>query len=205
MGPQPGEIWFIPPGDEGEGFFFRPAIPDWVLVSRWEVWDCYWLSYRAHTENLAGAPGAITATLVWVGGGVNSPITDNTEQPVTRERVIDEMFVAMDVGYDPIGNPAVPSYVTREWAERVWRTLDWLSNRRRERVTPPMTLPARNASGAIATAEELYAAALAELTGPYNAPEYRERLRIRVEQTASKSRQLDRILRSTKQIVGVAA
>lgn len=201
MGLYPGGTWLIP-GADCDGLFFRAVVPDWVSPSRWEVSDCYWLAYRAYMEEMAGTPGAIAATLAWVCGGATSPVSDRTERPVSREQAVAEMFAAMDVGY----GPADYDDVRQEWAERVWRTLHWLAGPARGApIKQPMNLPVRNVSGAVATADELYAAEIARDKWSYRIMEQKIELRNKAERTASLSRQLDRIVRSTKRAAGVAA
>lgn len=219
MGSQPAaETWFIPSGNPATQFF-RAVVPTWVKPSSWEVSDCYWLAYANHVRG-GTSGGPIAATLAWVCRGANGPVTRRPEQPVTLQHVRAEINAAWAVGERDMdysleelcAEIGVVHYPVREvsadWANRVWRTLQWLRGPAvsGEPVrTPVPDLPARNADGAVATAEELYAAEIARDAWLYQIMEKKIELRNKVEEIASLSRQLDQLIAVTKRMAGVAA
>lgn len=216
-----GERWPLPTA-EGGPRLFRPVLPEWVCPAARAVSDCYWLAYRAHIECLAGAPGAVAATLAWVAGGEPSPVTGRREQPVTRVLADVEGFATSGflscstplplrevcevngLDYRPI---LAAEHVTAEWAGRVWRTLRWLSDRGPggRGVAAPIAVPVRNADGSLASADRLYADAVAREPWLYQVMEQKAELRTRVERECIQSEQLDRVVRATKRAAGVAA
>jgi hypothetical protein len=201
---------------------FRPALPEWVRPSALAVSDCYWLAYRAHVEYVVGTPGAVAAALAWIAGGEPAPVTGRRDQPVTAELAEAESWATSEHGRgnqsppardicDRLGVEYLPirkaERITAEWSGRVWRTLRWLmyDGVNGRRVEPPIALPARNGDGKVATADELYAAAVAAEPWAYDLMEQKVELRNRVEGAAVRSRQLARIVCETKRDAGVSA
>jgi hypothetical protein len=194
--------------------WFRPVVPEWVVPSWSRVCDLYWLSYWCDAE---GTVGEIAATLAWVCGGVDAPVTGREEQPVTELVAWAEWEAAnaqgnaaipqqADVVCAELGVPYYPAQnVSKEWARKVWNALGWLRGPRlgAARAMPPMTLPTRNANGKLATAVELYDAAVASAPTLYRTTEQQIELRNKVEAVADLSHRLDRIITDTQHQVGV--
>jgi hypothetical protein len=208
--------------EQGTLRFFRPVLPEWVLPVGREVSDCYWLAYRGHVERLAGEFGAVVATLAWVAGGGQGPMTGRLVQPVTPEQAEIEWWSTFERDRlqvpapvrercGELGVPYLPVlpglHVTPDWAGQVWRTLKWLTFRgpTGRGVDPPIALPARNPDGGLATADQLYAVAIERAPWDYEVMEQKAELRDRVTRRVLQSRQLDRIVRGTKRAAGVAA
>jgi hypothetical protein len=171
---------------------------------------------------MVGTPGAVVAALAWVAGGEPGPVTGRRDQPVTAELAEAESWATSEHGRgdqfpparaicDHLGVEYLPirqtAHITAEWSGRVWRTLRWLmyDGVNGRRVEPPIALPARNEDGAITSAADLYAAAMARAPHHYPGPEERAKLRNLVEGVAARSQQLARIVRETKRDAGVEA
>lgn len=169
------------------------AIPAWIKPPAAAVEDLYWLAHRHYLDHCSTRAGGIGATLDWILKGRVAPITERSEQPVTKNLAEAEMTAALattggadwelfplDLVYTELGVAYQPPVVVDlQWSDGVWRGLRWLLGVADQAA--PLHLPLRRPDGTIPTAEELYQEALAHQPYPARLPEERRELRLRAE------------------------
>ena len=159
------------------------AVPDWVVPPAQQVMDYFRIAYAIFGKTRSPLTGGHAAAMNWVvTGGQGGPVTERTEQPVTRNLADAEQTVAMTVAYEM---PPMPESMwvalgvepraavtdDREWANGVRGALAWLLGQRPE---PMLHLPRRLPDGSTPSAEQLYAEMLEARPYGYEFPEQRQ-------------------------------
>lgn len=177
---------------------WTPRTPDWVTPPASQIADEHWLAYAMLTQHRLPWAAGVACSIAWVRGGRVGPITERTEQPVTRAVAEAESYVAMDAS-DPIGGmpldlvyrqldvtPYPPKPDTNvKYALGAWRSLRWLLGDPDQ--GPPIPVPRRHPDGRLYTAEELYAEVIRDDDGRLS-PEQRATKRLQAERDAAKYR-----------------
>lgn len=187
------------PGNTG-AVTWEPIHPSWAAVSPAQVEDAHWLAYADFADSDSQWAAGIAATMAWVRGGRDAPITNRGERPVTRELATAEMWAAGSVRGGPARTPLeaicadlkvpfVPAVVSDPlWADGAWRTLRWLTGTGGQ--APPVELPVRSSAGAVLPAAELAERAIAAAPHREWLPEDRAALRRSAERQATRSQEL---------------
>ena len=184
------------------------SVPPWVAVSSEALNDLYWLAVRARQEvPSSDRAAAITATVSWLHGGQDAPITGRPAGMVSSSAAEAELWAARRVT-EPgavdlewiTGALGVrylrPNPVSTSWAVGVAQTLDWVMGPARYAL-PPMDLPRRGPDGKLRTVEELYQAARARRSGRWGPAERIEAHR-NADLAVTRSRRLARLIDATR-------
>ena len=142
------------------------VVPEWVVPPEQQVMDYFRIAYAIFGKTRSPLMGGDAATMNWVTGGQGAPVTERTEQPVTRNLADAEQTVAMTIAYEmpesmwaALGVEPRPAVTDdREWANGVRGALAWLLGQRPE---PMLHLPRRLPDGSTPSADQLYAEMLA--------------------------------------------
>lgn len=156
----------------------QAVIPAWVAPPPRAVADCLRLAYAAALQTGGHRDQAIAATISWVTGLQDAPLTEQRGE-ATAELALAEMMIAD--GHDP-HHQAVTA--NRNWTAGVAVTLSWLLGLY---SAPPLQLPRRLNDGTTPTVEQLYAENLRGKTG---LPEERIAARRQAEKDAARYRRL---------------
>ena len=76
------------------------VVPEWVVPPAQQVMDYFRIAYAIFGETRSPLTGGHAAAMNWVTGGQRGPVTERTEQPVTRNLADAEQTVAMTVAYE---------------------------------------------------------------------------------------------------------
>jgi len=174
-----------------------PVQLDWVSAeTAFALHDVQVLAFRVLVDGEGSDwHRGVALTVGWLRGGPGGagPITLRNEQPVTRALANAERWAAVWVDTDgpklsvrddcerlgvAFWEPVVTSRLLTRGAEAV---LAWLLANPLEQRHPPMSVPERNAEGAVATAEELYQHELSTAPHARWGPEERRAARTRAE------------------------
>ena len=136
-----------------------------------QVSDCHRLAYADAVATRSTRSMAVTATISWVTGLQEAPITGQPTE-ATRDAAYDELLLAEREGADPA------------WRSGVTGALSWLLGLYR---TPPMQIPRRLDDGTTPTAEQLYTELM---TGKTGLPEQKLAARQQAEKDAARHRRL---------------
>jgi hypothetical protein len=172
--------------------------------------DLHVLAYRRHADVGSARHDGMAVTAAWLRGVRTAPVTFREEQPVAYVLARAEKWAAMAVTSTDGVPPSLESMCERlgvifrapvatnpHYALGVWEVLHWLTADPLERRRPPVDVPERNPDGTVATAEALYAEAVAAEPWRYRLPERRVELRDQSEQRAAWSRRLADLVAET--------
>ncbi|MGH3525759.1 MAG: hypothetical protein ACRDQ6_00410 [Pseudonocardiaceae bacterium] len=173
------------------GGTWMPHTPDWITPSGWEVADAHLLSYGMIRTTRQPWVVGVPAALSWVRGGRVGPVTERTEQPVTRDLADAERWAA-EAARDPNDPPplaaiceqlgvalAFPKPDTHPgYAVGVWRALRWVLGVPDQAC--PVAVPRRHPDGRLFTADDLYREATHGKMDRLS-PEQRAQIRLRAE------------------------
>lgn len=167
------------------------VIPAWVVQPPAQVADCHRIAHAVATQTGDVPVSAVAATINWVTGGQESPLTERPGEP-TRDVARAEMLAAggpvpADAWRSLGVEPRQPVTVHAGWCSAVAATLGWLLG---VHTRSPIRLPRRNADGTTPTGEQLYREAVE--ARPYCAwtPEQRASARDEAYAEAARHRRL---------------
>ena len=174
------------------------VVPDWVVPPAQQVMDYFRIAYSIFGKTRSPLMGGDAAAMNWVTGGQRGPVTERTEQPVTRNLADAEQTVAMTVAYEmppmpesmwtALGvEPRAAATDDREWANGVNGALGWLLGQRPE---PILDLPRRLPDGSTPSADQLYAEMLEARPYGHEFPEQRQAARNEAATAAARYRGL---------------
>ncbi|MGH3844061.1 MAG: hypothetical protein ACRDS0_21835 [Pseudonocardiaceae bacterium] len=152
------------------GGTWMPHTPDWITPPAWEVADAHLLSYGMIRTTRRPWVVGVAAAISWVRGGRVGPVTERTEQPVTRDIAGAERWAAeaardpgnpppMDVIYTQLRVAPMPSVhgLDANYCVGSWRALRWILGVPGQ--DPPLRIPRRHPDGHVYVAADLYAEA----------------------------------------------
>jgi hypothetical protein len=142
------------------------VIPAWVVVPPAEVADCHRIAHAIAVKTQDLTVAGVAATVNWVTGGQESPITGR-ELPGGSGPDVGVARVEMLAAGGPVPaemwrhyglEPRGPITDHPGWCRAVSSTLGWLLG---VHTRPPFQLPRRNPDGSVLSGEQLYREAVA--------------------------------------------
>lgn len=177
---------------------WTPRTPDWVTPPISQIADLHWLAYATLIDTRRPWAAGVFSSVAWVRGGRVSPVTERSEQPVTRALAEYERWAAeaardpahpppLETIADTLGVPCVPpkpGLYGAAYAVGVWSTLRWMLQRVPDEK-PPLEVPRRHPDGRVFTAADIYAERIAAaVTHP--SPEARREIRVDADRLAAR-------------------
>ena len=198
------------------------TVPAWTVPPWNAIKDLHWSAYgvvergrkpgaTADERELARWSLGVTSTLAWLRAArVQAPVTERTDQPITREVAVCEHWAAFITSADPDGQldgPRLASEVDVPWrppvvlqadyGRGVWRVLRWTMGYAGQ--PPPLAIPERNDDGSLVTETQLYERAKADEPVRYRMPERREELRHETRRQARRNENLAAQIEQTQE------
>ena len=198
------------------------TVPAWTVPPWNAIKDLHWSAYgvvergrkpgaTADERELARWSLGVTSTLAWLRAArVQAPVTERTDQPITRDIAVCEHWAAFITSADPDGQldgPRLASEVDVPWrapvvaqpdyGRGVWRVLRWTLGYAGQ--PPPLAIPERNDDGSLVTETQMYERAKADEPGRYRMPERREELRHETRRKARRNENLAARIEQTQE------